>query len=87
MAAEQILQTKIKKYLSSKGWLVIKTMQLSENGFPDLFCFRDGVTVFVEVKAKGKKPTELQLYRIEELKKRGFLAFWTDNFEAVLSMN
>ena len=86
MAAEQVLQSKIKKHLVKNGWLVIKTIQLSENGFPDLFCFRDGVTVFIEVKAKGKTPTELQLYRLDELRKHGFTALWTDNFESVLEL-
>jgi Holliday junction resolvase len=83
MAAEQILQSKIKKYLIGQGWIVIKTIQLSDNGYPDLFCFKNGITVFIEVKAKGKVPTELQLYRISELKKQGFTAFWTDDFKNI----
>ena len=81
MAKEQILQSKIKNYLRGQGWRVIKTISLSENGHPDLFCFKQGKTMVIEVKSKGKKPSELQLYRLKEWKEDGFVAFWTDDFE------
>ena len=32
----------------------------------------------------GKKPRELQLYRIEEVKKFGVRSFWVDNFNDYL---
>ena len=35
----------------------------------------------IEVKAPGKKPRELQLYRIEEVKKFGVLSYWFDDFD------
>jgi hypothetical protein len=41
MAAESKLQSKIIKLLESDGWLVVKTIQLSKNGYPDLFCFKN----------------------------------------------
>lgn len=69
---ESKIQTSIKNHLISKGWLVVKILQCSLNGWPDLQAHKDGVTVFIEVKQPGKKPTELQAYRIEQLRKRGF---------------
>lgn len=81
MAKEQILQIRIKNYLRANGWRVIKTISLSENGHPDLFCFKSGVTMVIEVKSKGKKPSVLQLYRLDEWVKDGFIAFWTDSFD------
>ena len=76
---ESKIQAKIKIKLKKAGWKVIKTIQLSENGHTDLFCFRNGQTVFIEVKDKGGKLKPLQEYRIKEMTELGFVAFWTDN--------
>jgi len=78
---EQQLQSKIKCFLKKDGWIVIKTIVLSETAYPDLFCFKMGKTMFIEVKALGKKPEPLQEYRINELLKQGFKAFYCDSFE------
>jgi Holliday junction resolvase len=71
---ESIIQTQIKKYLETNGWMVIKLIQTSCNGIPDLMALKNGRTVFVEVKQPGKKPNDLQKYRIEKLNKAGFPA-------------
>jgi Holliday junction resolvase len=71
---ESIIQTQIKKYLETNGWMVIKLIQTSCNGIPDLMALKNGRTVFVEVKQPGKKPNDLQKYRIEKLNKAGFAA-------------
>lgn len=77
---ESKIQTKIKNYLIADGWRVIKTIQLSENGHPDLFCFKNGVTMVIEVKDKGNKPRPLQYFRLNEWVEDGFKAFWCDSF-------
>jgi Holliday junction resolvase len=71
---ESIIQAGVKKYLEKEGWMVIKLIQTSVNGIPDLLCLKDGRAVFIEVKQPGKKPTDLQQYRIEKLHKQGFEA-------------
>ena len=81
MAEESKLQTKIIKHLELNGWIVVKTIQLSKNGFPDIFAFKDGKTIFIEVKSKKGIRSELQKYRIEQLTKHGFLAFFCDDYE------
>ena len=74
-------QTKIKKYLEKDGWIVVKTIQLSESGYPDLFAFRDGLTLFVEVKReKGGRLSEIQKYRIEKLEHQNFVVFVSHGF-------
>lgn len=78
---EQQLQTKIIKHLDKEGYYTIKTIKLNKNGLPDIFAFKDGLTTMIEVKAKGKKPNELQKYRIDEVKKFGVKSFWVDDFE------
>jgi len=80
MAAEAKLQTRIINALESDGWLVVKTIQLSKNGFPDVFAFKNGRSIFIEVKAKNGIRSELQKYRIEQLTAQGFIAFFCDDF-------
>lgn len=82
--SEQKIQTKIKKHLESDGWKVIKTIVLSEAGHPDLFCFKNGVTIFIEVKDKGKEPSQLQKLRIKNHIENGFVAFYADSYEKFL---
>lgn len=82
--SEQKVQTQIKKYLEKLGYKVIKLIQLSENGYPDLMALKNGKSIFIEVKAKGKKPRELQLHRIEQLNNIGFKAFWADSLDMVI---
>lgn len=73
MLLESQEQTKIKKHLEKDGWIVVKTVQLSESGYPDLFAFKDGCTLFVEVKReKGGRLSEIQKYRIEKLTEQNF---------------
>ena len=81
---EQQLQTKIIKHLDNNGFYTIKTIKLNKNGLPDIFAFKDGKTIMIEVKAPGKKPNELQKYRIEEVKNYGVISFWVDNFESFI---
>jgi Holliday junction resolvase len=69
---ESEIQTGIKKQLESAGWLVVKCIQMSMNGWPDLQAHKAGKTVFVECKRPGQKPTDLQLYRHTQLRKQGF---------------
>jgi len=81
---EAKLQTKILKDLESKGYYTVKTIKLNKNGLHDIFAFKDGKATFIEVKGEGQKPRELQLFRIEEVKKFGIKSFWVDNFNEYL---
>lgn len=71
---ESIIQTQIKKYLETNGWMVIKLIQTSCNGIPDLMALKDGRVIFLEIKQPGKKPNDLQQYRIDKLNAAGFAA-------------
>ena len=83
---EQDLQTKIKKRLKSDGWLVVKTILMSESGYPDLFAFKKGITIFIEVKKPNGVRSKIQEYRINELKKQGFTAEFIDSMEGLENM-
>ena len=81
MNTEQQIQSKIKKYAEGKGWIVIKTIKLSEAGYPDLFMFKDGKTIFIEVKKPGGIISPLQELRQKQLREQGFTCEIIDNLE------
>lgn len=82
MSTEQQIQSKIKKYAEGKGWIVIKTIKLSEAGYPDLFMFKNGKTLFIEVKKPGGVVSPLQELRQRQLRQQGFNCEIIDNLEA-----
>jgi hypothetical protein len=76
---ESIVQAATIKKYEADGWLVVKIIQTTLNGWPDLQCHRAGVTLFIETKATGKKLSELQKYRHAQLKAQGFTVLTIDN--------
>lgn len=64
-------QSKIIKRYEADGWYVIKLIQTTKNGIPDLLLLKDGTAFFIEVKREGREPEPLQKLRIKELKKFG----------------
>jgi Holliday junction resolvase-like predicted endonuclease len=82
MISESKLQSKIINYAKKKGWLYIKTIKLSESGHADVILFKDGITLFIEVKkANGGVKSELQLYRQKQFRSAGFTWEFIDNFD------
>ena len=72
---EQQVQSKIIKRLEEQGWYVIKLIKTNKNGIPDLVAFKDNDFQFIEVKTETGKLSELQKFRIEELKSKGFKVY------------
>ena len=68
-------QSKTKKHYKDDGWIVLNTIKLSESGYPDLICLKDGKAIFIECKEDGDTIKPLQKFRIDELIKQGFDAF------------
>ena len=83
MASEKNFENKIKSYLKSIGAYFIKTHgdRFSRVGTPDIIACINGPFVAVEVKAENGKPSDLQLYHLEQIRKAGghsFLLYSTD---------
>lgn len=78
---ESQLQSKMIKLAEASGWYVLKLLSTNKPGIPDLYMYRDGRTVFVEVKREGGKPRPLQQYRIKELNEIGVEAMACDSIE------
>jgi len=59
--------------LRSEGWYVVRIIQASVAGIPDLLAIRGAETKFVEVKAKGGKVSKIQQYRHDEMRAHGIV--------------
>ena len=77
IAAEKNFENKIKAYLKSIGAYFIKTHgdRFSRVGTPDIIACVNGHFVAVEVKAENGKPSDLQLYHLDEIRKAGGHSF------------
>ena len=82
---EQDLQAKILKWLQEHGFYARKIIKANKSGVPDIFgCTPKGRMFAIEVKWGANTPSELQLYNIEEVNKRGGIAFVTWDIETVI---
>jgi hypothetical protein len=79
---ESYVEKKIVDYAKTLGYLSIKFPARYIRGFPDrLFINACGVTIYLEIKKPGAKPTMKQLQMIEQLKAQRCAVFWVDNIE------
>ena len=76
---ESQLQSKLIKLAEANGWYVLKLIKTNKNGIPDLYLYKGGRTVFVEVKREGGKPRPLQEFRMKELREVGIEAIACDS--------
>ncbi len=74
-------QTKIINKFKSEGCIVLNTIKLSDNGYPDLIILKAGVAEFIEIKEGGDTLKPLQKYRIDNLIKQGFNAYCLHNLK------
>ena len=81
---EQRIQKKITDQLTNDGWFVIKLMKTSINGIPDLMALKNGKTKFIEVKKPRGIISEIQKYRIKQLRKQGFEAVVMDGINSII---
>lgn len=72
--SEATYQKKLIKELEAEGYYVLKLISTNKAGIPDLVALKPDDVKFIEVKGKLTKVSELQKYRIKELKKLGFYA-------------
>jgi len=69
---ETQIQAKIIDRYEKDGYMVVKLIQTSKNGIPDLLLLKAGIASFVEVKTETGRLSELQKYRIKQLEEKGF---------------
>jgi hypothetical protein len=78
---ESIIQKKIRLQYEADGWLVVKIIQTTKNGWPDLQLHKNNTTIFIETKATGKTASPLQRYRHKQLREKGFTVLTKDNYD------
>lgn len=80
---EREIETEVCKYAREKyDALAHKFTSPRRRSVPDrLFLFRGGITVFIEFKATGKKPTTGQLREIERLRERNHFVHVCDDID------
>ena len=65
---ESQIQRRLILHYEALGYYVIKLIKTNKNGIPDLICIKERECFFIEVKSEKGKLSELQKYRIKELK-------------------
>ena len=88
--SEAQIQAAITKHLKAAGWTVIKLIQTSCNGIPDLLAIRSGRYLWIEAKNATGKVAPLQEYRHTELRRQGcevIVARSTEDVKEYLKQN
>jgi hypothetical protein len=79
---EKQIEAKIVQHVKALGGLAFKFTSPAHPGVPDrLLVFPGNVVIFMEVKRKGNKPTDLQVREMENLMGRGCNVTWVDSVE------
>ena len=86
MAAEAKLEKQLTDWCKKRGIYTRKFSSPSNRGVPDRIYVHKGKVVFLELKAKGKKPTALQLRELKLLRDQQVAATYADNFELATSL-
>lgn len=85
MAGEKNFENKIKKFLKENGCWFVKYFanRNTRAGVPDLLACVNGYFVAIEVKGPTGKPSELQLWNVEQIQKsNGFaVVLYPDQFD------
>lgn len=82
--SEKAIEEYLRDQAKSKGGKAYKFVSPGNAGVPDRMVVLPGCEIFfVELKAPGKKPTQLQEIRICELEKLGRTVFIADSKESV----
>ena len=82
MIRERDIEKRVVDLAKKAGWLSYKWVSVSVRGVPDRIFIRDGVIVFIEFKAPGKKPTPLQAQTITRLRLQGMTVHVCDSVES-----
>ena len=74
---ESYIEKAVCDYAKRKGWLVFKF--LGRRGVPDRLFIRNGVMFYIEFKAPGKQPSELQKKMHDKIRRENFEVFVVDD--------
>jgi len=81
MLEGEIQKTAI-RHARKRGWWCRKFRSAGRRAAPDYILIKDGRVIFIEYKATGERPTELQKEYHEEMRKYGAVVYVCDSIEA-----
>ena len=80
------VQAGIIAWLEKNGFWTVKTIVCNKTGIMDIIaCAPTGRFIGIEVKYGNGKPSEMQKYHIEEVKRRNGIAFVAWDLQTVIS--
>lgn len=82
---EAEVEKKIVQLAKRLGIYTRKFTSPSHRAVPDRIFIYGGVVLFLEIKAKGKRPTESQQHEMALIAAAGGLVGWVDNVESAKS--
>lgn len=76
MPAEKLFENKIKNYLKEHGCWYVKYFanRMTKSGIPDILACVNGYFLAIEVKAKNGRPSALQIWNRNEIRKSNGIA-------------
>ena len=81
---ERQIEARLKKAVERIGGLALKLVSPGMAGVPDrIVLLPGGASLFVELKAPGKKLRPLQIKRKEQLESLGFKVYVIDSYKGV----
>lgn len=78
---EKDIEQPCKRRASREGWLVRKYSSPKRTAVPDDMFIKNGRVFFVEFKAPGKVPTELQEEEIKKMREAGATVYVCDDIQ------
>ncbi len=77
MGPEKSFENKVKSFLDEQGAWYVKFFanKMTKEGIPDILACINSYFVGIEVKAQNGKPSDLQIYHCEKIRKAGGFAF------------
>jgi hypothetical protein len=78
---ESMIEKTVSAYARGKGWLTFKFSSPGQRAVPDRLYIKNGLTIYIEFKRLGKKPTKLQLHTHEKMREKGAKVYVVDNVE------
>ena len=70
--SEKTLEARLVREIEARGGMALKYTSQFHRGIPDRICLLPGgLSVFVELKSTGRKPTRLQQHAMEQLDRMG----------------
>lgn len=78
---ESEIEKRVCAHAKTKGWLAYKFVSPSNRGVPDRLLLRNGVCIFIEFKAEGKKATKLQQKVMSRIEDQEFDCHLVDSVE------